>query len=259
MGALDSYAVLVTRPEQQAGPVAGRIEAEGGSAILAPMVGIRPLADGAALNRQLEAAAGADIGIFISRNAVAYTLDAPGMDSSRLRDMSLFAVGLGTARELVDRGFDTVSTPRSVFSTEGLLELPALAAAAVGGHQVTIFRGRGGREELAEALTKRGAEVAYCEVYERFVPDISLVAVLAEAGGVQPDITLVTSIEGLTNLADKITDEGLDALFSTPILVPGNRIAAEAEKLGFGETVVVNNPSDARMVEALINWAQGDW
>ena len=259
MGALDSYAVLVTRPEQQAGTLASLIQAQGGSAILAPMVGIRPLADGPALNRQLDAAAGADIGIFVSRNAVTYTLDAKGMEPARLRHMTLFAVGLGTARELCERGMDTVLTPSSVFSSEGLLELPELAAAAVDGRAITIFRGRGGRETLAGALAKRGATVSYCEVYERFLPEVSLAAAIAESGGAEPDIMLVTSVEGLTNLADRIGEEGLDRLFSTPILVPGNRIAAEAEKLGFSETVVVNNPGDARMVEALINWAEGEW
>ena len=137
--------------------------------------------------------------------------------------------------------------------------LADLAVAAPDHDHLGIELSWSGATRLFPRLAKRGATVSYCEVYERFVPEVSLAAAIAESGGAEPDIMLVTSVEGLTNLADRIGEEGLDRLFSTPILVPGNRIAAEAEKLGFSETVVVNNPGDARMVEALINWAEGEW
>jgi uroporphyrinogen-III synthase len=70
-----------------------------------------------------------------------------------------------------------------------------------------------------------------------------------------PDVGIITSPEALTNLADKIDQEKLDLLYDVPLLVAGARTAQAVERLGFTTSpVVVDNPGDQSIVEALERW-----
>ena len=150
-----------------------------------------------------------------------------------LNGLKIFAVGLGTAGRLRELGVAEVEVPSSEFSSEGLLRLDGLAEAQVTDQRILIFRGTEGREYLAKTLERRGAEVVYCECYERRKPEIVLVDTLKDNDVKVPDIGLATSIEALDNLADKIEDEGLDHLFDMQMLVVSSRVGQEVESLGF--------------------------
>ena len=80
---------------------------------------------------------------------------------------------------------------------------------------------------------------------------------LLEAANVRvPDVALATSVEALTNLAQKIAAEGLEELFSMQMLVVGHRVAGEVAALGFTQApVVVENPSNDSIISRLIQWA----
>jgi uroporphyrinogen-III synthase len=134
--------------------------------------------------------------------------------------------------------------------------MPGLSAAEITGKRVLIIRGVGGRELLSQTLQSRGADVDYCEVYERVVPSTRLADVLEKRGVTAPDIAIITSPEALTNLAEKIDQEGLDLMYDVPLMVAGERTAQEVERLGFTlEPVMVDNPGDQRIIEALVRWA----
>lgn len=259
MQRLAGYSVLVTRPERQAHGLCAALEAEGASAIRAPMIEIQPLAAEARCARIIDGIAKYDKAIFISRNAVEFGLEALKARGHSLDGVEIYAVGVGTAAELHERGIEKVTTPRDAFSTEGLLKLGSLQSAAVEGRRIVIFRGAGGRETLAETLAARGAEVDYCEVYKRSVPDLKVADLLAAADVAVPDIAVITSLEGATNLADKIDDEGLDLLFDMPLLVVGARMGREVEKLGFtNPPVIVDNPGDTDVIETLTRWVMDE-
>jgi len=259
MKRLKGYSVLVTRPTQQALGLYAAIEAEGGVAIRAPMIEIRPLDGQPKCIDVIDGIDAYDKAIFISRNAVECGLEILAGHGKSLAGMAVYAVGVGTAHELHDRGIKDVITPADAFSSEGLLGLDDLQAAAVTDERIAIFRGSGGREHLAQTLAGRGAEVNYCEVYERIVPDISVKQLLADAGVDQPDIGVITSLEGATNFADKIDDEGLDLLFDMPLLVLGTRISREVEKLGFtNPPVIVDNPGDNDVIDTLTRWVMDE-
>jgi len=197
--------------------------------------------------------------VFISRNAVEFGIEQIRQRKKNITRATIFAVGVGTAAELRERGFPDVVTPHSEFTSEGLLQLDGLQAHAVGDAKILIFRGSGGREHLAETLASRGAMVEYCEVYERFVPDICIADTLSQAGISVPDIGILTSLEGVTNFADKIDDEGLDLLFDMPLLVVGSRIANEVANLGFtNPPVIVDNPNDDHIIETLARWVMDE-
>ena len=119
--------------------------------------------------------------------------------------------------------------------------------------------GRGGRETLAKTLNERGAAVTYCECYERRKPVVVLAEALAAADVRVPDAALATSIEALENLVEKIEEENLDHLFDMQMVVIGSRVAAEVESLGFTRRpLVVDNPSNDRILARLEAWADGE-
>ncbi len=247
---LSGVTVLVTRPEAQARPLAERIRGAGGVALIAPSLGIEPLPDPPVLpDGPLDGV------IFISRNAVLHGLP-------RVRDLLqnpqtlVFAVGLGTRTELAAQGLDEVLAPKLEFSSEGLLSLPALSREQVRGKRLLIVRGSGGRETLRETLVKRGAEVSYLESYRRVIPDTDLARAIGED---TPDIAVVSSADGLANLAEMIDRQGLERLFDVPLMVPGERVAEQVDKLGFTQDpVIADNPSDAGFLKALGAWVSGD-
>lgn len=249
---------MVTRPEEQAQTLIGEIERHGGQVVFAPMIAIEPKVSPQA-RAMIDAIDSYDAVVFISRNAVEHGLRLLHDAGRTLTGQAVFAVGVGTAGRLRELGVKEVHTPKNEFSSEGLLKVPGLSAHAIDGRRVLIMRGAGGRELLAQALQQRGAQVDYCEVYARTVPSIRLTDVLRNSNIAAPDIAIITSPEALTNLADKIDQEGLDVMYDVPLMVAGGRTAQEVERLGFTlEPVMVDNPGDRSIVEALVRWASNE-
>lgn len=252
---LAGYAVLVTRPEGQAGPLLDSIRRRGGLAIAAPMIIIQARTDDPATLALFDRIDQFDSVVFISRNAAEV-----GMQLLQARQRSLvgrktYAVGTGTGACLQKLGVANVVSPPNEFTSEGLLKLPGLAAREANGQRVLIVRGEGGRELLGQTLQQRGALVEYCEVYTRSPPVQPLREVLRRHGVEAPDIALITSAEALENLATQIEREGLEALFDMPLVVAGERMAGAVAQLGFTQDpVVVESPGDGNMVAALEDW-----
>ncbi|MGE0485139.1 MAG: uroporphyrinogen-III synthase [Gammaproteobacteria bacterium] len=257
MQPLDGISVLVTRPLDQNESLARAIEEQGGLAIRAPMIVIEGLNDDSPARRVVAGLKKADIAIFVSKNAAEFGLELVAREGVSLKGKAVFAVGLGTAGQLARLGIDDVQAPTSEFSSEGLLRLDGLDEQHVKGKRIVIFRGVGGREHLAKTLERRGADVAYCECYERRKPDIAIAAELKKNAVKVPDIGLATSMEALDNLVEKIEEEGVDQLFDMQMLVVGSRVAQEVESLGFTHRpMVVENPSDDSILRRLVKWAE---
>lgn len=259
MHSLDGISVLVTRPVEQAESLAKAIEAYGGSAIRAPMIVITGLSDPSAARAAATSLMCCDSVIFVSRNAAEFGVALLRAQGQSVAGKPVFAVGLGTAARLAALGVKGVQAPVSEFSSEGLLRLDGLSEHAVRDRRIIIFRGLGGREHLAKTLERRGAEVVYCECYERCKPDIVLGSVLKKSGIKAPDIGLATSLEALENLVEKIEAEGIERLFDMQMLVVGSRVGQEVEALGFTHrALVVENPSDESIIKRLVKWANDE-
>lgn len=258
-GALDGISVLVTRPAEQGEALARAIERAGGTAIRAPMIVITGLHDGSAAGAVVRELKRFDIVIFVSRNAAEFGTALIREESESLDGLPVFAVGLGTAASLRAQGVKQVVTPSSEFSSEGLLRLDGLSEHKIRDKRIVIFRGVGGREHLAKTLERRGAEVVYCECYERSKPALVLKAALKKSEVKVPDIGLATSIEVLDNLVEKIEEEGIEQLFDMQMLVVGARVAQEVEARGFTHhALVVENPSDESILKRLARWVQDE-
>jgi uroporphyrinogen-III synthase len=255
---LQGLSVLITRPAAHAGSICERIEVAGGVAISAPMLEIQPVS-GPLIKARIDAIDGYAKVIFISRNAVSYGLAELANHHRRFTTQQLFAVGPGTAKALKDSGFGPVSMPVDEFSSPGLLRLDALQDSQVSGAKILIFRGSGGRELLAETLTSRGAEVDYCEVYARAAPQLCLARTLLAARVRTPAVAVVTSLDILNNLAEKIRAEALIELFSMSLIVVGERVANRVAALGFtNQPVIVDNPGDDTIIDTLMHRAMDE-
>ncbi len=254
-GPLAGKTIVVTRPRAQAAPLAQAIEAAGGTPLLFPLLEIHPADDPASLAEAVARLGEYAFAIFISPNAVDHAWPAIAQLGwpSALRPA---AVGQGTVRALAAHGVSGCVAPTERFDSEALLALPELAAAAVDGRRIVIFRGDGGRELLADTLRERGARVDCVTCYRRSGPADGVAPLLAAWRAGRLDALTVSSSEGLRYLVDLLDGEGQAFLRQTPVFVPHARIADNARQLGL-DRIILTEAADAGIMAGLgaYNWA----
>ncbi len=237
--------IILTRPREQTQALAARLRAAGALVFIHPAIAIAPAADRSALDAALARLASYDFAAFVSGNAVAYALhDVVELPPALI----CLAPGPGTAQALRERSAARVLAPRERFDSDGLLALPELQEVA--GRRVVIFRGDGGREQLAEALRLRGAEVEVVSCYRRVAPLEEMPALARRLLEDQPDAALITSSEGLDKLLAGLPEAAATALKALPIFVPHARIAAHARDSGCTR-VIATAGADAGLYEGL--------
>ena len=237
--------VLVTRPQAQAEGLCALIEKAHGRPVRFPAMEIVSL-DTDEARQVLADAAGADLLIFISANAVTHAF--PLLPEELPLDLPVAAIGEGTARRLEEYGLPATLVPRDRFDTEGLLALPELRD--MRGRKVIILRGRGGREKLRTELLARGAEVHYAEVYERRLPRRGA-SNLVKGWSRLVDAVTVTSSEMLDNLLKLLGEEGAALLRQTPLVVLSERTAEHAHEQGCREIWVTEQAGDRGILQTL--------
>lgn len=241
--------IVVTRPAQQSGPLAGRISAAGGEAILFPVLEIIDTPD---LQPLIDVIARLDdyqLAVFISPNAVVRAMKQVKARRQWPVTMRVAAIGKGSVRELERFGVSGVLAPERHFDSEHLLELPELQAVA--GQRVVIFRGDGGRELLGDTLAARGARVDYVECYRRARPAADAAPLLQAWAGNRLNAVTITSSEGMRNLFAMVGPSGQPLLQQTPLFAPHPRIAAVARELGC-RNVIESAPGDDGLMDALL-------
>jgi uroporphyrinogen-III synthase len=233
--------VLVTRPEHQAHHLSRLISEQGGMAISFPVIEIKPIAVESWTDLSIEHA---DMIIFVSRNAVDHFM--AGKSELLTATSILIAVGKGTAEAMNKHGLSVDFQPRQSTGAEGLLLLPELEQ--VEGKQITIVRGKGGRELLADTLIARGAMINYIEVYERCLPLVSNEQCKA---AFQADKIICTSLAGVENLMQLLKDN-LEIILVKPLIVVSERIKQQALSFGFKHVVVSVDASDQSILQRLM-------
>ncbi len=246
-GPLAGAGILVTRPARQAGAFAAKVAAIGGVPVVFPAIAIAPPADPGPLARALAALAGYDLAFFVSANAAEFGAPPPG---TWPRHVAVFAPGPGTAEALAALGIEGVRVPATSFDSAGLLALPELAD--LRGKRVAIFRGETGRDELAVALSARGAVVDHVPCYARVRPSGTRGLDDAFAEG-RIDAVTLTSSEGLDNLWSQVAPATRIRWAAVPTFVPHPRIAQHARDAGLA--VIGTAGGDAGLIAGLLEWA----
>jgi uroporphyrinogen-III synthase len=251
---LNGKLVLVTRPAAQAEKLCHFIERAGGKALRFPTLEIQGVSVDSALIQQ---ALNSQWLIFTSTNAVDFALKAFSGKMAQLKCLQLAAVGQSTANALQQADLTVTCVPETEFSSDGLLAEPAMQS--VDGQQITIVRGVGGREKLAQILTSRGADVAYLEAYSRCRPatdNKQLVKALMEN---QLQAITISSGEALQNLLSMLDESSAVLLRKLPLVVVSERIRHLAQKLGFTQIAVSLQPTDAAILETLTTLLSGEY
>lgn len=256
-GPLAGRTIVVTRPRAQAAPLAEAIAAAGGVPLIFPLLEISPAADPKPLADALRHLSGYRVAIFISPNAVDYTLPTLLENSSWPAGLIPAAVGQGTVKALATYGIGGCIAPTERFDSEALLALPELAADQVAGQRVVIFRGDGGRELLADTLRERGAVVDCVTCYQRSGPANGLAPLMTAWRAGKLDAFTVSSSEGLRYLFDLLDSEGRVFLQKTPVFAPHARIAENARVLGL-DKIILTEAADVGILGGLraYNWSE---
>lgn len=246
-------AVLVTRPEGQAGALRAALEARGFRAYHLPLLQLEGLPELPALERaRVLALAEYQHVIVVSGNAAQYGMAWVEEYWPQLpQGPSWYAVGEATARALLAHGIRAL-TPGTDMSSEGLLALPQLQA--VSGQRVLIIKGEGGRGAMREELGRRGARVDELACYRRSCPRYAPGEVAARLSQWLIQVILVSSGEGLANMLALLSPAETSKFIHITLLVPSQRIAGLARAAGFKRVLTAENASDAAMLRALGDW-----
>lgn len=245
--------ILVTRPAAQAEELSRLIEAEGGEVLRFPSVVIADPENTSAIREVIRRLDEFHWAVFVSANAVQRGLHWILAQREMPPDLKIAVVGPATARALAGFGLHPHLCPDSGYNSEALLAMDELQC--MKGKRVIIFRGRGGRELLPEALTARGAQVEYTEVYRRCLPSASVAASLRQSLASYPaDVAVTTSRAVLENLCQLVGEALLEVLRAKLLIVIGSRQAQQAKELGFTQVGVAREPSNAALVQAIIEY-----
>ncbi|MCB1773804.1 MAG: uroporphyrinogen-III synthase [Gammaproteobacteria bacterium] len=246
---LGGLSVLVTRPAHQADGLCELIASAHGRPVRFPTLEIRGPADKQAARTVLAGIRDGDLLVFVSANAVQYAF--PLLPDRLPLDLAIAAVGTATAKALDDHGLDPTIVPARMDS-EGLMQMPALQDAQLGGRRVFLLCGNDGRELLQETLAARGADLHRVEVYRRQLPDRrAAVGNLVNGWDRLVDVVTATSNAILDNLFTLLGDDGADRVRNTPLVVVSARMAAHAAELGCSRVLVADSARDADMLAAL--------
>lgn len=250
---LAGLGIVVTRPTHQAEHLAKLIRAAGGEPILFPALEVVDLPDLLPLQRIIDRLDEFDLAIFISPNAVNKAMNLIRARRELPPQLAIATVGKGSRKALAAFGVTDVLVPIEQFDSEGLLQLPQLQALA--GKRVVIFRGDGGRELLADELTRRGAQVEYAECYRRQKPATANATLLHRWARGEVHAVTIASSETLHNFYDLVGKLGQQWLARTPLFAPHERIAQAARAMGLTQ-VFATASGDEGLVQGLIEWSR---
>jgi len=256
---LQGRRVWITRPESQSHSLSQLVEAAGGEGLIIPVIEILKKHIAEAERRLLEGLIEGDIVIFISPNAARFIGQALTDPASRFRNMTVLAVGSGTARALEQEGIADVISPACGSGSEALLKLGLLQETSVRGRKIVILRGVGGRELLQDTLLQRGAEVGIVELYYRRKPLLDAAAARILWHQSPPDVIVITSGDGLKNLIEITPERYRQMLFNTPLVVISERVQELALASGFNLAPrVAANAGDSELMQAILYLYRGN-
>jgi len=253
---LNGARVLVTRPAHQAENLSRLIQARGGEAVRFPVLDIVARDNIDEIQDALKNLGKFQWVVFISPNAVNFALKANNGKIDRLKAVRFAAVGRATAQALEAAGLTVDAVPEQGYTSEALLVMPQIQQ--IKGQSCLIVRGEGGREELANTLRSRGADVQYLEVYKRTIPSIDNSQVVQLLTQHRLDVITVTSGEALQNLLIMLGEKNHRLLLPIPLVVVSDRIGQLAAGMGFKRIAVTESPADTAILETVTIVCNGE-
>ena len=226
--------VLVTRSRTQASRMCELLEDAGATAVELPAIAIAPPEDFAPLDDAVARLSSFGWVIFASVNAVDSVFErlyAQGLDARAFGTASVGAIGPATTEALGRRGIRPDFTPSRPVSAAALEEL---AAYDWNGVPVLLPAADIGRNELADGLSRLGADIERVTAYRTVTPpDAAQRARDAFANGI--DIVTFTSSSTVRNLLALLEEDGgksREVLNGSLVACIGPVTAGTARELG---------------------------
>ncbi|BBE80387.1 uroporphyrinogen-III synthase [Phytobacter diazotrophicus] len=243
--------ILVTRPSPAGEMLVSRLRALGQVAWSFPLIEFTPGRELNTLPERLSALGEDDMVFALSQHAVTFA-HAHLQQTHAYWPLQprYFAIGRTTALALHTASGIEVRYPLDQEISEVLLQLPELQN--IQGKRALILRGNGGRELLGETLVARGAQVEFCECYQRCgkLYDGAQEAMRWHTRGV--DTIVVTSGEMLQQLFTLIPLWYRENwLLRCRLLVVSERLANLARELGWQDIQVAENADNDALLRAL--------
>ena len=245
--------VLVTRSADDAAPLAARLEAEGFTAVVEPLLRIRFLEGAEPDLSGLQALA------FTSANGVRALVhavpDAQGPDAKH-KGLAVFAVGPATAEAARAAGFSDV---RSADGDVDALARLIIGACAPAAGAVLHVAGSARAGDLMGALQDAGLDARRAVLYEAVAAQELSESLRRdiEANGFTAVLIFSPRTAGL--FVNLMTDAGLAPLARGMCLAALSPAAAEAAAaLPWGEVAVAEAPEQEALLAALAQVAEGN-
>jgi uroporphyrinogen-III synthase len=250
--------VVITRPRQQAEPLARAVAALGRTPVLLPLLEISPLPDDSELRTVLAGLDAYALVAFVSPNAIEAAFAHIGRWP---QGVDIAVVGEGSRAALAKHGVSAGSVrihcPQDPAHSDSEHLLQVLDLARLAGRRVLVVRGEGGRELMPDALRGAGATVETVAAYRRTVPAMTPeLATRLRGLLLEPNDWIITSSEalrGLVSLVDQLDTASGDLhqqLSRQRLIVPHARIHETARGLGFTQLTLTGS-GDERLLAAL--------
>lgn len=246
--------IWLTRPPGQAQTLTFLLKDKGANIFHLPMLEIENLPHDRKIEKQIKKLDEYDMVFFVSTNAAKIGMELVSEQFSSIPDRpKFFAPGPTTASVLENYGIKA-AFPKKGMSTEAMLILPEIRQVLQDKKRkkkrALIFRGKGGRELLANTLRAKGVEVYYVELYRRVLPHYKTSYLEEILKSNKPDGIVFSSAEAMHNFT---------ALFETvypdfikiPIFVSSPRLKNIASKIGFETIALLQAADDASVARGL--------
>ncbi len=188
---------------------------------------------------------GRKLAIFTSPRAVHYGLCfiAP----EQLTQLEFVAVGPATRAQLEAAGHTVHLQANSGFTSEDLLQLPALASEP---GEAVIFCAPGGRKTLEQGLKSMGWSVNRTKVYERVTvqpPQDQIDQLL----GADSLLSIWSSVSALELAEQNLPGEAWGKILNSPALVISARIQHYLQQRGCGTVLLADGPSNRQLLDSI--------
>ncbi|MFT5664631.1 MAG: uroporphyrinogen-III synthase [Gammaproteobacteria bacterium] len=257
---LSQHVVLNTRPAHQQAVLNKLLQLQGATMLTFPGIEIVEC-DATEFHLNLDQHINHyDIALFVSRNAVegAFRFMKVNQLPSHLEfgviGESTYQALTTQISHLTNRLIHSPSDSNALFNSESLLAAAKLQQ--VEGKNIIIFRGQQGRNLLGDELLSRRANVHYCEVYRRQLPQYDAHHYQKLCRNNSPTIAVFTSTEGMHNTIKAVDSLSHSRLLKTPWLLISERMRESAVNLGHNASIIIaNNASDEGIQLAITEWA----
>lgn len=248
--------VFISRPRQEAAELAAMVVPLGLDSIIQPAFDYLAL-DGRTDDRgafELSDQAGVgDLFVFTSPRAVTHGL--PQLSRDTLLRSRIAAIGPSTAAALGAAGIAVSVTPAEGYTSEALLETlaggsPAAPPGPGPQGRAFIVAAPGGRQALAEGLTRVGWQTVFLMVY-RSVPaeiDRAALAQLEDASGI---LSVWTSGNAMRSLAQRLPPAAWFRLCRGEWLVISDRLERLARAYGPAAVHLARGPDNGAVLAAI--------